>query len=66
MTEVAKEDGKLLRTMLDENDVFLVDADTTIYVWVGACACGAAAGGAAAGDARGPGWPTHPAARARR
>lgn len=35
-TPVEKVDGKLTKDMLDEDDVFILDADTTLYVWVGA------------------------------
>lgn len=38
ITPVEKVDGKLTKDMLDEDDVFILDADTTLYVWVGAWA----------------------------
>ena len=34
--EVEKEGGKLQRSMLDTNDVFILDTLTSLYVWVGA------------------------------
>ena len=35
VNEVPKKDGRLTKDMLDSNDVFLLDTQADIYVWIG-------------------------------